>query len=73
MRVVKMFSEKPVEQNTAVSDYYPKHIQITTLMRRLRFLGLYRLVHACVDDLKYVRTFLVEMVVEIVVDWRSGD
>ncbi|XP_070559810.1 small ribosomal subunit protein mS33-like [Ptychodera flava] len=46
MRVVKMFSEKPVEQRPEIVKYYPPHPQIHSLMKRLRHIGLYRDEHA---------------------------
>ena len=42
MRVVQLFSQRPIEQNKEVVEYYPQHVQLDSLMKRLRFLGLYR-------------------------------
>ena len=42
MRVVKMFSKKPLARDPFVTEYYPNHPQLTGLMIRLRNLGLYR-------------------------------
>ncbi|XP_072026797.1 small ribosomal subunit protein mS33-like [Amphiura filiformis] len=46
MKVVKLLSEKPREQLKQVVDYYPPHIQIANLIKKLRFLGLFRDEHA---------------------------
>ena len=42
MKVVRLFSEKPMEKRREVVDYYPNHVELTSLMKRLRYLGLYR-------------------------------
>ena len=42
MKVVRLFSEKPVEQNREITDYYPRHVELDSLMKRLRYLGLFR-------------------------------
>ena len=42
MRVVQMFSEKPLEQRKDITHYYPRHHELATLMWNLRQLGLYR-------------------------------
>ncbi|EEB16610.1 mitochondrial 28S ribosomal protein S33, putative [Pediculus humanus corporis] len=42
MRVVKLFSEKPLYKRTEVVDYYPKYGIIEELMVYLRRYGLYR-------------------------------
>lgn len=44
MKVVKIFEAKPVNKRPEFYDYYPKHIEITSLMKRVRCLGLFRLV-----------------------------
>lgn len=41
-RVYRLFMEKPLEKDPQFTQYYPKHIEITSLMKRLRALGLYR-------------------------------
>ncbi|XP_043944422.1 28S ribosomal protein S33, mitochondrial [Protopterus annectens] len=42
MKVVKMFSEQPLALRKEVYDWYPPHPTYFALMRKLRFLGLYR-------------------------------
>uniref|UniRef100_UPI00398E4FE6 small ribosomal subunit protein mS33 n=1 Tax=Pristiophorus japonicus TaxID=55135 RepID=UPI00398E4FE6 len=42
MKVVKLFSEQPLALRKEVYDWYPQHNQYYSLMRKLRFLGLYR-------------------------------
>lgn len=42
MKVVKLFSEKPVHKWPEITSYYPRHIQIETLMTHLRDYGLFR-------------------------------
>ncbi|KAM4035137.1 small ribosomal subunit protein mS33 isoform 2-T2 [Anomaloglossus baeobatrachus] len=42
MKVVKLLSEQPLAKRKEVYDWYPPHNIYTPLMRRLRFLGLYR-------------------------------
>ena len=42
MKVVRMFAELPLHKNADIVEYYPRHIELTSLMKRLRFLGLYR-------------------------------
>lgn len=40
MRVVKMFSEKPLDLRPEITDYYPRHNETCTLMMTLRKVGL---------------------------------
>ncbi|CAL4153973.1 unnamed protein product [Meganyctiphanes norvegica] len=42
MKVVQMFSEKPLDLRPEITDYYPRHIETYNLMRKLREYGLYR-------------------------------
>ncbi|CAD6241404.1 GSCOCG00002730001-RA-CDS [Cotesia congregata] len=42
MKVVKIFSEKPIHKREEVIHYYPRHPQIGWLMRNLRLYGLFR-------------------------------
>ena len=41
-KVVEMFKAQPLDKRPDIYDYYPRHIELTSLMKRLRFLGLYR-------------------------------
>ncbi|KAK8730605.1 hypothetical protein OTU49_007833 [Cherax quadricarinatus] len=42
MRVVKIFSEKPLDLRPEITDYYPRHNETHLLMSLLRKYGLYR-------------------------------
>lgn len=42
MKVVKMFSEKPLYLKQEVINYYPRHVETNDLTRHLRYYGLYR-------------------------------
>ena len=42
MKVVKLFSEKPIDLRREVHAYYPRHIETGKLMEMLRHYGLYR-------------------------------
>lgn len=42
MKVVKLYSAQPMDRRPEVVDYYPHHVELTSLMKRLRYLGLYR-------------------------------
>ncbi|KAK7074602.1 ribosomal protein S33 [Halocaridina rubra] len=42
LRVVKIFSEKPLDLRPEITDYYPRHIETHNLMMKLRRYGLYR-------------------------------
>lgn len=46
MKVVKLFSEEPVNQRKAIHAYYPRHVETGFLMMKLREYGLYRDEHA---------------------------
>ncbi|CAK9821306.1 28S ribosomal protein S33, mitochondrial [Anthophora retusa] len=42
MKVVKLFSEKPIQKRSEIVDYYPRSKETDTLMRCLRNYGLFR-------------------------------
>ncbi|XP_076034749.1 mitochondrial ribosomal protein S33 [Oratosquilla oratoria] len=42
MKVVKMFSEKPLDLRPEITDYYPRHCETYMLMVHLRKYGLFR-------------------------------
>lgn len=42
MRVVKLFSQKPVQKRPEVVEYYPRFKETELLMEHLRNYGLYR-------------------------------
>ncbi|XP_015176458.1 PREDICTED: 28S ribosomal protein S33, mitochondrial [Polistes dominula] len=42
LKVVKLFSEKPVQKRPEIVDYYPRHKDIQKLMLHLRDYGLFR-------------------------------
>lgn len=42
MKVVELFSEKPVNKRPEIISYYPRHTQTTLLMMHLRKYGLFR-------------------------------
>lgn len=42
MKVVKLFSEKPVNKRPEIVDYYPRHVETDLLMKHLRDYGLFR-------------------------------
>ena len=48
MKVVELFSCKPLDKSPEIVEYYPRHVELTSLMKRLRFLGLFRSVSRCV-------------------------
>ena len=47
MKVVRMFAEKPLDKSPEIYEYYPRHVELASLMKRLRFLGLFRSVELC--------------------------
>ena len=56
MRVVKLFSEKPLQVSPEVYEYYPRHNEMHHLFRHLRNLGLYRDEHKdFTDEMKRLR------------------
>ncbi|KOB78183.1 Ribosomal protein S33 [Operophtera brumata] len=42
MKVVKMFSERPLHTNEEIIHYYPRHVETGALMLKLREYGLFR-------------------------------
>ena len=42
MKVVKLFSEKPIDKRPEIVKYYPRHIETDLLMKQLRLYGLFR-------------------------------
>ncbi|CAL7933847.1 unnamed protein product [Xylocopa violacea] len=42
MKVVKLFSDKPIQKRPEIVDYYPRHVEIDLLMKQLRTYGLFR-------------------------------
>lgn len=42
LKVVQLFSEKPVQKRKEIVDYYPRHRDIHKLMLHLRDYGLFR-------------------------------
>lgn len=45
-KVVKLFSAQPLNQNSDIYPYYPRHVETGKLMMKLRHYGLYRDEHA---------------------------
>lgn len=45
-KVVKLFSEEPLNQRKDIHAYYPRHVETGKLMMMLRYYGLYRDEHA---------------------------
>ncbi|KAK9718699.1 Mitochondrial ribosomal subunit S27 [Popillia japonica] len=50
MKVVKLFSEEPVDHRKEIHAYYPRHVETGKLMMKLREYGLYRDEHADFND-----------------------
>lgn len=42
MKVVQLFSEKPIDQRKEIHGYYPRHVETGKLMMMLRHYGLFR-------------------------------
>lgn len=56
MKVVKMFSEKPLHTNEQITHYYPRHVETGRLMLKLREYGLFRDEHQDFkDEMKRLR------------------
>ncbi|XP_046428180.1 small ribosomal subunit protein mS33 [Neodiprion pinetum] len=56
MKVVKLFSAKPMNKRQEVVDWYPRHPEIGKLMMRLREYGLFRDEHEDFkDEMKRLR------------------
>ncbi|GJQ81849.1 putative ribosomal protein S33 [Trypoxylus dichotomus] len=50
MKVVKLFSEEPVDHRKEIHAYYPRHVETGKLMTTLRYYGLFRDEHADFND-----------------------
>lgn len=50
MKVVQLFSEKPVNKRSEIVDYYPRYEQTESLMTHLRNYGLFRDEHKDFKD-----------------------
>lgn len=56
MKVVRLFARQPYDKTPDLVEYYPRHVELTSLMKRLRFLGLYRDEHQdFADEIKRLR------------------
>lgn len=56
MKVVQLFSEKPLNLREEMLSYYPRHVETGKLMLKLRHYGLYRDEHAdFADEMKRIR------------------
>lgn len=56
MKVVKMFSERPLHSNEEIIHYYPRHVETHALMLKLREYGLFRDEHQDFkDEMKRLR------------------
>lgn len=56
MKVVKLFSAKPLHLNKDITEYYPRHVETGWLMKKLRYYGLYRDEHEDFkDEMKRLR------------------
>ncbi|KAF7285940.1 hypothetical protein GWI33_008912 [Rhynchophorus ferrugineus] len=56
MKVVKLFSEEPIDLRKDIHAYYPRHIETGKLMMKLRYYGLYRDEHEDFkDEMKRMR------------------
>ncbi|XP_055375345.1 28S ribosomal protein S33, mitochondrial [Condylostylus longicornis] len=42
MKVVRMFSEEPVQKREMITNWYPRHVETYVLMKKLREYGLFR-------------------------------
>lgn len=42
MKVVRLFSEKPIYEMDRIVNYYPRHVETGKLMMKLRDYGLFR-------------------------------
>jgi len=42
MRVVRLYARQPHDKTPDIVEYYPRHVELTSLMKRLRYLGLFR-------------------------------
>uniref|UniRef100_A0A1A9VD31 Small ribosomal subunit protein mS33 n=1 Tax=Glossina austeni TaxID=7395 RepID=A0A1A9VD31_GLOAU len=56
MKVVKMYSEEPVQKRDYVINWYPRHVETHILMKNLRLYGLFRDEHEDFkEEMKRVR------------------
>lgn len=56
MKVVKLFSAKPVDKRPEIHSYYPRHPETGKLMMMLRHYGLFRDEHAdFVEEMERMR------------------
>lgn len=56
MKVVEMFSERPLHSNDNIIHYYPRHVESAVLMLKLREYGLFRDEHQDFkDEMKRLR------------------
>ncbi|CAG9786418.1 unnamed protein product [Diatraea saccharalis] len=56
MKVVKIFSQRPLHTNEEIIHYYPRHVETHALMLKLREYGLYRDEHQDFkDEMKRLR------------------
>lgn len=56
MKVVEMFSARPLHSNQEVVHYYPRHVETAALMMKLREYGLFRDEHHDFkDEMKRLR------------------
>ncbi|XP_031765405.1 28S ribosomal protein S33, mitochondrial [Galleria mellonella] len=56
MKVVKIFSERPLHTNEEIIHYYPKHVETHALILKLRDYGLFRDEHQDFkDEMKRLR------------------
>lgn len=56
MKVVQMYSEKPLYMRDEIVNYYPRHVETGKLMMKLREYGLYRDEHQDFkEEMKRVR------------------
>ncbi|XP_067932653.1 small ribosomal subunit protein mS33-like isoform X2 [Watersipora subatra] len=49
-KVVRIFAEKPLDKRPEIVEYYPRHIELSGILERLRYLGLFRDEHADFKD-----------------------
>jgi len=45
-KVVRIFSEKPINKRPEIVEYYPRHVELSKMTYYLRQMGLYRDEHA---------------------------
>lgn len=57
IKVIKIFSQKPVDLKPEVVQYYPDHVNIHRLMKNLRAYGLYRCVCSGYSNVIKIKRF----------------